>query len=82
MKKYRTRFSRDLLEDMVKDWVESDCRCPRSFTLDIGVTSNGNTVIIEAHNFISCGLYGFEHLNIIPNMVISAYKQEKEGVIG
>lgn len=30
----------------------------KSYTLDIGVRS-GLTCVIEVHNFISCGLYGF-----------------------
>ena len=29
-----------------------------SYTLDVGVTSEGKTVVIEVHNFISCGIYG------------------------
>ena len=46
-----------------------------AYTLDVGVTSNGKTIVIEVHNFISCGLYGFDDSSIIP-MLINAFKQE------
>lgn len=32
---------------------------PRSYTMDIGVNSQGKTVILEVHPMVSCGLYGF-----------------------
>lgn len=31
---------------------------PRSYTLDVAVTPRG-TVLLEVHNFVSCGTYGF-----------------------
>ena len=40
---------------------------PIAYTLDVGV-SNGNTVIIEVHDFFSCGLYGFSDYKILPYM--------------
>jgi len=33
--------------------------CPAS-ALDVAVLANNQTVVIEVHPFISCGLYGFE----------------------
>jgi len=38
------------------------------YTLDIGITDKGETVIIELHHFYSCGLYGFNDLCKIPEM--------------
>lgn len=75
---YKCKFDEKLLDEMVAAWKEDS---PKSYTLDIGVTDDGHTVIIEVHNFISCGLYGFEHSVVLPNMIIDAYKQEKDGVI-
>jgi hypothetical protein len=46
-----------------------------AYTLDIGITNDKKDVVIEVHNFVSCGLYGFEDLSIIP-MLINGYKQE------
>lgn len=47
----------------------------RSCTLDVGVTDTGDTVLIEAHNFISCGLYG---ASLPLCMYTAAYRQELE----
>lgn len=33
---------------------------PYSYTLDIGVDTLGRTSLIEVHNFVSCGTYGFK----------------------
>lgn len=46
-----------------------------AYTLDIGITNDNKNAIIEVHNFVSCGLYGFEDFAIIP-MLINGYKQE------
>lgn len=40
---------------------------PVAFTLDVAI-SNNNTVIIEVHDFFSCGLYGFADHRILPFM--------------
>lgn len=40
---------------------------PVAYTLDVGI-SHGETVIIEVHDFFSCGLYGFSDHNILPFM--------------
>lgn len=36
-----------------------------ALALDVGVLSGGNTVVIECHPFISCGLYGFDGPDMI-----------------
>jgi hypothetical protein len=41
---------------------------PVAYTLDVAVTKEGETVIIEVHDFFSCGLYGFSNLKILPFM--------------
>jgi hypothetical protein len=40
---------------------------PVAYTLDVAI-SNSNTVIIEVHDFFSCGLYGFSNHTILPFM--------------
>lgn len=44
-----------------------------AYTLDVGVTTDGRTVPIEVHNFISCGLYG---ASIPTAMYSQAYRHE------
>lgn len=64
----------DIIYDMIKDYTEA----PKAYTIDVAVTERG-TVLIEIHQFFSCGLYGFNqnqkliamfvqnHLDIIKN---------------
>lgn len=33
---------------------------PNSYTIDVCVTEDEKTLFIEAHNFVACGLYGFD----------------------
>jgi hypothetical protein len=40
---------------------------PVAYTLDVGVNKK-HTFIIEAHDFFSCGLYGFADLKLLPLM--------------
>jgi len=40
---------------------------PIAYTLDVSI-SNNNTVIIEVHDFFSCGLYGFSNHRVLPFM--------------
>lgn len=40
---------------------------PVAYTLDVGI-SNSKTLIIEVHDFFSCGFYGFSEHKIIPFM--------------
>lgn len=70
---YTDTIDNNILKSMVAAWTNS----PSAYTLDIAKLKNGNTVIIEAHNFISCGLYGFEHGNKLALMSSIAYNEEK-----
>lgn len=69
---YKDSYDYTLLEKAVNSWKDK----PSAFTLDIAVTNDGKTVIIEAHNFISCGLYGFSDYNKLAYMICNAYLEE------
>ena len=46
-----------------------------SYTIDVGVLEKTNeTVLIEIHPFVSCGLYGFDNKKLLPLMMNSGYK--------
>jgi hypothetical protein len=47
-----------------------------AFTLDVAVTEDGVTVLMEIHNFVACGLYGFSRPEILP-MLAAAWTTEK-----
>lgn len=72
---YSSKPDRELVEEMVRVYKD----CPPSYTLDVANinTKDGiRTVIIEVHNFISCGLYGFDNKSRILSMLSSSYKWE------
>ncbi len=54
--------------DKIKGMIESYIHQPIAYTLDVAVTNENNTVIIEVHDFFSCGLYGFSEHKILPYM--------------
>lgn len=50
-----------------------------AYTIDVGKTESGETVLIEIHSFVACGLYGFEHRDIL-KMLEAGYKYEEQVV--
>ena len=62
-------------KDFVNECISSIGNSLIAYTLDIGVTEDGKSAVIEAHNFLSCGLYGFESQAVIP-MLTNAFKHE------
>lgn len=77
---WESRFDEAFVKEMVASIPKSIIPYT-SYTVDIGLTDANSTVLIEAHNFISCGLYGFEHPNLY-KMVKTAYLEEKAGLGG
>lgn len=55
---------------------------PLSYTLDIAVNESGS-FLIEAHPFVSCGLYGFADYQRLPSMMIQGYRymQQQAGLL-
>lgn len=72
--KYSDRYDENILEEAINNWENK----PSAFTLDIAVLKNNKTVLLEIHNFISCGLYGFNSTKLA-FMTIKAFLEEKYG---
>lgn len=53
---------------IIKEMVKAYQVAPKAWTLDVAVTTDRETVVIECHRFFSCGLYGFSDHAIIPKM--------------
>lgn len=53
--------------DKIKAMINAYKTQPIAYTLDVAI-SNNDTVIIEVHDFFSCGLYGFSEHKILPFM--------------
>lgn len=58
-KNYRGDFFVCPDEETVSNMVKAYKNSPRAYTLDVAVTNEGKTVVIECHRFFSCGTYGF-----------------------
>lgn len=80
MGSWESRFDDAFVKEMVASIPKSIIPYT-SYTVDIGLTDANSIVLIETHNFISCGLYGFEHPNLY-KMVKTAYLEEKAGLGG
>lgn len=61
------------INDMVREYKDA----PVAYTLDVGVTSSGKTVVIECHRFFSCGLYGFNDFYHYPYMLSQEWFEMK-----
>ena len=59
--------------ETIKNMIKAFKSAPIAYTLDVGVRNvdyyQKETIIIEAHDFFSCGLYGFSNLAIYPQML-------------
>ena len=68
----------------INEIISSFTKQPIAWTLDVGVNYEHNhslrTFVIECHDFFSCGLYGFNGYNLIPQMFIQWFNQYKESV--
>jgi hypothetical protein len=57
----------------VNEMIKAYKSAPPSYTIDVAITKDDKTVIIECHNFFSCGLYGFNDYRYMPDMFVKAY---------
>jgi hypothetical protein len=60
----------DLFPDVyrIKSMIKAFENAPVAYTLDVGITDKNETVVIEVHDFFSCGLYGFDDHRYLPYM--------------
>lgn len=65
------KLDKDLIIEVTQR-LDKDASLPRDKTLDFALLVNGETCLIEAHSFISCGIYGFTSQSL-PRMMKRAY---------
>lgn len=53
---------------VIKGMIQMYKSAPIAYTLDIGISYDRGTFVIECHDFFSCGLYGFADHAILPSM--------------
>lgn len=61
----------DIVENMIAGYTGS----PKAYTLDVAIDGGKNTVLIEVHQFFSCGLYGFSDYRVLPQMFIASHRE-------
>lgn len=54
--------------DAVRAMAAAYNGAPAAWTLDVAVTGDGRTAVLECHRFFSCGLYGFNDYARLPKM--------------
>jgi hypothetical protein len=59
----------------VKNIIKEYKNSPKSYTIDVGITDKKDTVLIEIHQFFSCGLYGFCDYRYLPQMFIGTHNE-------
>lgn len=62
----------EAIRNMVKAYGEA---APKAWTLDVAVTTDGKTVVLECHRFFSCGLYGYADYRRIPKMYSQCWRE-------
>lgn len=61
--------------DFVKHMIKSYENSPMAYTLDVGINKQDGTFLIEAHQFFSCGLYGFADYRVLLDMVVDTHNE-------
>lgn len=52
----------------IRGMIGNYISAPIAYTLDVAISEDRGTFVIECHDFFSCGLYGFSDYRILPNM--------------
>lgn len=68
----------DRIYEMIDVFSDS---APQAYTLDIAITDKKETVVIEVHEFYSCGLYGFNDYQVLPYMFKRVFDNIKNRLI-
>lgn len=74
--KYSGDFDKIPDKEIIEKMITCYSNCPPAYTLDVAVLESGETVIIEVHNFWSCGLYGLEGDEKMLHMAVDAFQWE------
>jgi len=60
MKHYKGDFLKFVDVSVIQNMIDDYKTCPSAYTLDIGLTSNGETLLVEINDFWALGSYGLE----------------------
>lgn len=74
LQNYSGDFTKFPETSIIFDMINNYHQAPVAYTLDVGV-NNYRTFIIEAHDFFSCGLYGFADHKTYPFMLYRWFQE-------
>ena len=60
IKHYRGDFTKFIDINVVKEMIECYTDCPSAFTLDVGLTKEGKTLLVEVNDMWAIGSYGLD----------------------
>lgn len=75
VRRYIGNWEDSIDPEFVKAAVEKWSLKPKACTLDIAKTADNKFIVIEGHNFVSCGTYGFSDQHL-PRMFAEGFKWE------
>jgi hypothetical protein len=61
--------------ELVNKMINAYTLAPKAYTIDVAIDDAGDTIVVEVHQFFSCGLYGFSNYKILPDMFIATHKE-------
>ena len=61
----------ELINKMISEYIDA----PKAYTIDVAIDDEGDTIVVEVHQFFSCNLYGFSNYKILPDMFIATHKE-------
>jgi hypothetical protein len=68
LQNYSGDFTKWPNNNTIKGMIGNYKSAPIAYTLDVGISDDRGTFVIECHDFFSCGLYGFADHKILPYM--------------
>lgn len=55
---YKGDFTKFIDVNIIKEMVDSYKNCPKAYTLDVGLTESGETLLVEVNDMWAIGSYG------------------------
>ena len=70
---FKVKPSYYFIESIVKK-IKDRLNYSKAYTVDVGVTEDNGSMVVELHPFVSCGLYGFRDYKVLPEMFVEGFE--------
>jgi len=75
LKNYSGDFTRWPTTNIINGMIGNYKSAPIAYTLDVAISDDRGTFVMECHPFVSCGLYGFAEHKILPYMFYKCFHE-------